>query len=123
VSLAFLLDEDITPAVAEGLRRRGIDAVSVHDLGLANARVPDEAHLAAAATAGRVLVTYNRADFQALDAQWRLDDRPHAGILWCAERSIPRRNVGELVRALVVASQRYESLSGLCLPLERPAAE
>ena len=120
MSLTFLIDEDLSPDVAEGLRRRGIDAVAVQDLGLANARVPDEAHLEAATAAGRAVVTYNRADFQALDAQWRLQGRDHAGILWCSERSIPRRAIGELIRALEAATTRYPSLNGLCLPLERP---
>ena len=36
MSLTFLLDEDIRPHVAGGLRRRGIDAVSVHEIDRAN---------------------------------------------------------------------------------------
>ena len=97
MSLALLLDEDLSPRVAEGLRRRGVDAVSVHEIDRANRRVPDEQQLAFATAEGRVLVTYNRADYQALDAQWRLGGREHAGILWCGERSIPRRAIGEAV--------------------------
>jgi predicted nuclease of predicted toxin-antitoxin system len=119
VSLTFLLDEDMSPRVAAGLRQRGVDAVSVHELGRANAAVSDEAQLEAAAAAGRVLVTYNRADFQALDAEWRLRGTTHAGILWCAERTIPRRAFGELVRSIAAFAVRYESLQGLCLPLPR----
>jgi predicted nuclease of predicted toxin-antitoxin system len=119
VSLRYLLDEDISPRVAAGLRERGIDAVSAHDAGAANQRVPDEAHLQAAAASGRVLVTYNRADFQALDAQWRQLQRNHAGILWCSERTIPRRAFGNLIRALQEAAAQYDTLAGLCLPLQR----
>jgi predicted nuclease of predicted toxin-antitoxin system len=121
VSLRLLLDEDISQRVAEGLRRRGIDAVSVYEVGRANRRVPDEEQLAFAAGDGRVLVTYNRADYQALDGRWRLDGREHAGILWCSERSTPRRAIGELVRALETTALVGESLRGLCLPLTRPA--
>lgn len=121
MSLAFLLDEDMSHRVAVGLRQRGIDAVSVHELGRANAAVPDEAQLEIATVAGRVLVTYNRADFQALDAEWRLQGKAHAGILWCAERTIPRRAIGDLVRAIVAVAGDHESLRGLFLPLPRAA--
>jgi hypothetical protein len=98
-----------------------VDAVSVHELGRANAAVSDEAQLEAAASAGRVLVTYNRADFQALDAQWRLQGKTHAGILWCGERTIPRRAIGDLVRSLAALAQCRDSLRDLCLPLTRAA--
>jgi predicted nuclease of predicted toxin-antitoxin system len=119
VSLRLLLDEDISPRVADGLRRRGIDAVSVYDVGRANRRVADADQLAFAAEGGRVLVTYNRADYQALDARWRLEAREHAGILWCSERSIPRRAFGDLVRALEAMVVQHETLAGICLPVAR----
>ncbi|MHB0874983.1 MAG: DUF5615 family PIN-like protein [Anaerolineae bacterium] len=122
MSLTFLLDEDISYRVAEGLRRRGVDAVSVHELGRANQGMPDEDQLAYAAAEGRVLVTYNRADYQALDASWRVTGRPHAGIVWCAERSIPRRAIGDLVRAIEALASQHESLEGICLALPRPPA-
>ncbi|MBI3966692.1 MAG: DUF5615 family PIN-like protein [Chloroflexi bacterium] len=63
MSLAFLLDEDLSFRVAEGLRQRGVDAVSVHEIGRANRRIPDEEQLTYATTQGRAIVTYNRADF------------------------------------------------------------
>ena len=119
MSLTFLLDEDVSPRVAAGLRRRGVDAVSVYELGRANAAVSDEAQLGAAAVAGRALVTYNRADCQALDAEWRLRGATHAGVLWCAERTIPRRAIGELVRSIAAFAERHVSLQGLGLPLPR----
>lgn len=52
MSLRYLLDEDMSPAVAEGLRLRGIDAVSVHDLGRANQGVPDTTWLEEATAEG-----------------------------------------------------------------------
>lgn len=119
MSLTFLLDEDMSHRVAVGLRQRGIDAVSLHELGSANAAVPDEARLVTATVAGRVLVTYNQADFQALDAEWRLQGKANAGILWCIEKTIPRRAIGDLVHAIVAIAGHYESLRGLCLPLPR----
>ncbi len=121
MSLRFLLDEDLSYRVADGLRRRGVDAISVHEIGRANRRVPDAEQLDHAATAGRVLVTYNRSDYQALDAEWASQGRTHAGILWCSERSIPRRAIGDLVRAVAAVVGDYESLVGICMPLPRPA--
>lgn len=112
MSLAYFLDEDISYRVAEGLRRLGIDAISVHELGRANLRVPDQDHLAYAAGEGRVLVTYNRADFQALDNSWREQARTHAGIVWCSEVSIPRHAIGRLVRALQAMAGEHASWPG-----------
>jgi predicted nuclease of predicted toxin-antitoxin system len=117
VSLRFLLDEDLSYRVAEGLRQRGVDAISVHEVGRASQRTPDIEQLEYAATDGRVLVTYNRADYQTLDAQWRIEGRVHTGILWCTERSISRRAIGELVRALEDMARQYEALTGICMPL------
>src|SRR5207249_2846089 len=91
LSLRFLLDEDMSQRVAEGLRARGVDAVSVHEVGRGNRRISDAEQLQYASEQGRVFVTYNRADFQALDARWRSQGSRHGGILWCVERSIPRR--------------------------------
>jgi predicted nuclease of predicted toxin-antitoxin system len=120
VSLRFLLDEDISGRVAEGLKARGVDAVSVHELNRTG--LADEDQLAFAVEEGRVLVTYNRADFQALDAEWRMRGLSHPGILWAGERTIPRRAFGQLIRALERAAEEHDSLDGLCLPLT-PAPE
>ncbi len=119
MSLAFLLDEDVSYRVAEGLRQRGVDAVSVHEMGRANSRVFDEDQLVFATSAGRALFTYNRADYQVLDAMWRMEGRTHAGILWCAERSIPRRAIGDLVRAVEAFADQRDSIDGICLALPR----
>ena|GEM_PF-3011747 len=80
MSLTFLLDEDLSYRVAEGLRQRGVDVLSVHEVGRANRKVSDAEQLEYATQQGRVLVTYNRADYQALDATWRARVRgPAAG--------------------------------------------
>jgi predicted nuclease of predicted toxin-antitoxin system len=122
VSLAFLLDEDVSYRVAEGLRRRGVDAISVHELGRANQAVTDEEQLRLATNQGRVLLTYNRADYQALDVSWRRRGQSHAGIIWCNERTIPRRAIGDLVRAAEAVAHMHESLKSICIPLTRPPA-
>ena len=40
--MKFYTDEDISPKVAEILRKRGIDAVSAHDIGMAGASDEDQ---------------------------------------------------------------------------------
>jgi hypothetical protein len=104
--------------VAEGLRRAGIDAISVREV--RRDSLPDEDQLLFARDNGRVHVTYNRSDFQRLDAEWRENGRHHEGILWVSERSIPRRDIGGLVAALHRASVEFGTLEDLCLPLTRP---
>jgi predicted nuclease of predicted toxin-antitoxin system len=115
----FVLDEDLSQRVAEGLRTRGVDSISAHEVGRANLRITDEHQLLFATEQGRVLVTYNRADFQALDAEFRRAGRTHAGIIWCSERTIPRRAFGELSRAIEAVAATPVDLTGLCLPLQR----
>lgn len=120
MSRRFLLDEDLSRRVAEGLRARGIDAVAVSEVHRGNRAIPDEDQLRYATEHARVLVTYNRADFQALDVQWRRKGQRHAGILWCSERIIPRRAFGDLIRALEAVTTDEINLTGLCLPPRRP---
>ena len=86
MKLPFLPDEDLSQRVAEGLRRQGIDAVSVHEIGRGSRGLTDAEQLEYAAAEGCMLVTYNRQDFQALDDEWLRQERSHAGILWCADR-------------------------------------
>lgn len=119
MTLRDLLDEDITQAVAVGLRARGVDALSVHEIGRGNQGISDSAQLDYAAEQSRVLVTFNRDDFQALDALWYADSRQHSGIVWCTDGIIRRPGIGELIRALAGMSEALDDLTGLCLPLQR----
>jgi predicted nuclease of predicted toxin-antitoxin system len=119
VTLRFLLDEDVSAPVAAGLRARGIDAVSVYEIGRSNQRISDPEQLQFAVEQGRVLVTYNRGDFQVLDALWQAESRPHSGILWCTDTIVRRPGIGELIRALSAMSEAFDDLTGLCLPLQR----
>jgi predicted nuclease of predicted toxin-antitoxin system len=73
--LRFHLDEHVPAAVAEGLRRRGVDVTTTAESGLLSA--DDREQLEHARREGRVLVTHD-ADFLRLH---RLD-LPHAGIVY-----------------------------------------
>jgi hypothetical protein len=75
----LLADEDFPLAVVVELRRLGHDVLTVHDVGLANLRTPDEDVLAFAISQGRAVLTRNRWHFGRLH---RLV-RPHAGIIAC----------------------------------------
>ena len=90
--LRFHLDEHISPAVAAGLRLRGIDATTAAEAGLIGAS--DAEQLALARQEGRVMVSHDR-HFPQLHA----DGEPHAGIAYCYQQ---KYSIGELVRALVL---------------------
>jgi hypothetical protein len=90
--IRFLLDEHVHPAVAIGLRLRGVEVTTATEAGLLGA--PDESYVALAVSEERVIVTHDD-DFLALDAA----GTRHAGIAYCHQRA---RSVGELVNALVL---------------------
>lgn len=89
--ILYHLDEHVPRAVAEGLRRRGIDAATTVEADLLSAT--DEAHLAHARAQGRVIVTCDR-DFLVLASR----GLSHAGIVYYAYGRYP---VGEVIRRLV----------------------
>jgi len=92
VEIRYHLDEHVDPAVAAGLRQRGVDVTTTLEAGLTAAS--DEDQLAFAAAEERVLVTRDR-HFLVLDSQ----GVPHAGIAFWHSK---RRNVGQLVLDLVL---------------------
>ncbi len=53
--IRFHLDENVTPAIAIGLRRYGIDVTTTVEAGLRG--TPDEAQLEFARKTGRIIVT------------------------------------------------------------------
>lgn len=87
----LLLDEDIWPGLAQALRDRGIDVVSVHELGRTG--LSDGEQLAFAVQAGRAILTHNIADFVALALDYYQQQQTHFGILVA-----PHLEKGVLVR-------------------------
>ncbi|PSQ88725.1 MAG: hypothetical protein BRD30_06690 [Bacteroidetes bacterium QH_2_63_10] len=92
----FYLDEHIPSAVAEGVRHRGVDVMTLDEANMLGAR--DEEHLAFGREENCVLVTHDD-DFLRLAAE----GISHAGIVY-----IPReRTIGDMVRGLVVLAHVF----------------
>jgi predicted nuclease of predicted toxin-antitoxin system len=100
----FYVDEDLTPAIATGLRRKGVDAVSAHEVG--NVGIGDEEQLEFATRRGRCLVSRNARDFGSLGRDAVAQRRPHAGIILCPP-SLRGADVGAVVAALVKVADQY----------------
>lgn len=77
--MKLYLDEDLSPKIAELLRRLRADAVSAHDMNMAGAA--DEEQLDHAAQQGRCLVTFNRNDFIELSRMYLDASRAHCGVV------------------------------------------
>src|SRR5512142_2651174 len=97
-TIRFHLDEDVDPAVAEGLRRHGIDVTTSQEIGLLGA--PDPIQLAHAKAQSRVLFTHDD-DHLALHAQWI----EHAGIAYCHRL---RRSIGQIIASLLLIWEAYD---------------
>jgi len=89
-AIRLYLDENLSPRIAVQLRRRGIDAVTVHDLDVAGDT--DENHLARATRLQRVLVTAD-VDFLVMAAA----GQQHLGIVFGEQTT---HKIGDWVKAL-----------------------
>ncbi|MEM1095046.1 MAG: DUF5615 family PIN-like protein [Bacteroidota bacterium] len=92
--IRFYFDEHIANAIADGLRRRGFDVLTLAEAGRLG--TSDEAHLEYALEQQRVLVTHD-ADFLRLAAR----GLPHAGIVYSPQG----RTVGDMIRTLTLIAQ------------------
>jgi hypothetical protein len=91
------LDEDaMRRSLVFGLRARNVDLLTASEAQMVNHG--DQDHLAAASAAGRVLYTFNVADYCALHEIWISQERFHAGIIVAPQQ---RYSVGEELRRLM----------------------
>jgi hypothetical protein len=86
--MRFHLDEHVDPAIAHGLRLRGINVTTANDANLLSA--PDELHLEFARREGRVVFT-NDADF----LRFATAGIDHLSNAYCARNA---RSIGYIVR-------------------------
>jgi len=100
--LKLLLDEHISPAVAEGLRRRGPDTM-VHSMSAwedGEFLGRDDSACLQEARQGLTLVTYDCRTIPPLLKTWGESGRDHGGVIFVDEKSISPADIGGLVRAL-----------------------
>ena len=99
--MRLLLDEHLSPKLAEVLRRADHDVVAVAERPDLRGR-PDGDILDVAAAEGRVVVTMDIADYATIGARRLPSRHPHHGIVFVSRRTFPRARdgFGLLVRAL-----------------------
>jgi hypothetical protein len=84
--------------IAEELRRRGLDVVSVHEA--PGAGTSDADVLEFARSDGRAVVSENVRDFRPLAEALLAAGGSHAGLVFTTEKRWPRTDPGGLIRAL-----------------------
>ena len=94
--MKFHTDENVSQAVAMGLRRRGFDVTTTNEAGLRTAS--DEIQLAYALRDSRVMVSHD-PDMLRLASS----GIPHAGVAYCHGQ---KYNVGQLVLKLLALAGR-----------------
>ncbi len=98
--IKYYLDEDLSPVIAEMLRKENVDAASVHEAGMVQAS--DLEQLEYAAAHRRCMVTRNKNDFIRLTVQFFNEHRPHHGVL-----IVPYSYRGDNFRAIATALRVY----------------
>ena len=96
--MRFHLDEHCATAIAEGLRRRGVDVTTTPEVNLRGA--VDEDQLAYIVAQGRVIFTEDD-DFLRIHSA----GNPHPGIAYCHQHS---RSIGEIIRGLLLIWDIYD---------------
>ncbi len=97
--MKLLLDEQISSKVAERLRGQGCDAVAVSsESALRGLSDPDVFEIAQAQ--GRAMVTYNRADFEAINLEFAELGNEHHGLVIVHPVRFPSRDFARLTKAL-----------------------
>ena len=107
--LKLLLDEHISPDVANGVQRRKRALFShpivIHSMaqweGGNFLGKEDSICLLEAAKQRLTLVTYDRRTIPPLLKLWAEEERSHGGVIFVDEKTISPANIGGLVRALI----------------------
>ena len=97
-TIRFHLDEHVAHAVAEALRRLGIEVTTTADANLLGAEDADQLNYGLAQ--GRVIFTEDD-DFLVLAAA----GVAHAGLAYCSQNT---RSIGQIVRGLELIWEGYE---------------
>jgi hypothetical protein len=109
VKIRLYFDEDsLTEALILALRAGGVDVSSALDAGLLGR--PDEEHLEFSAGEGRVLFTYNVADFNRLHTAWLIAGKSHVGLVLAPQQQY---SIGAQLRRLLklIATHTAEEMA------------
>lgn len=120
--MRLLLDEMFPPALAEQLRSRGHDVLSVHDAAVRLKGLSDPELFEAAVVLDCVLVTENTADFRRLETEALADHRTTPRFVFTTDRQFPRggqRTLGWLVTGLDALLRSGDELT-VSIFLRRP---
>ena len=101
--MKYYLDEDISPKIAQLLRKNHIDCSSAHEI--IKTQLSDLEQLEFAAQEKRCLVTRNRDDFIQLTVQFFNSQLPHHGVL-----IIPHSYPGDQFSLMAGALENYATL-------------
>jgi hypothetical protein len=102
--LKLLLDEHISPDVANGVERRNRSLVIHSMVQWENGNFlgkDDAVCLLEAAKQCLTLVTYDRRTIPPLLKLWAEEERSHGGVIFVDEKTISPADIGRLVRALI----------------------
>jgi len=119
MSQPLLPDEMFTDDIAQQLRTKGYDVISVvADPALVG--LPDDQILAYATAEGRTLVTANIKDFVPLDARYRAAGQSHAGLILVSTKTFPQNRgfpsaVTTALAALLSCTATIQAAHGLFL--------
>jgi predicted nuclease of predicted toxin-antitoxin system len=110
--LRFLLDENISQVVADQVRRHRptivIESVHTWQDGAFEGRA-DKVLLLAARAEQLTLVTYDLKTIPDLLAEFHHQDQSHAGVIFVDDATIPNRNFGMLIRALLFEWDQFQA--------------
>lgn len=122
--MRLLLDEHFTYAIAEELRRRGVDVVATQQERRDLEGQDDIVVLRTATAERRVVVTNNVRDYAPLVEEFGLRGESHFGVIFSDDATFPRTHagVGLIVRALSVFVEGVpdDDLLNGCVYLPRP---
>ncbi len=94
MQMSLYIDEDaMSRAFVQGLRARGVDAITVLDCGMEGKSDPEQ--LAYASSLGRVIYTYNVGDYCQLHTEYLAEGKDHAGMIVVNRQ---RYSVGEQLK-------------------------
>jgi hypothetical protein len=125
--LRLLLDEHISPDVADGLRRRAASLV-VHCLAELQSGIllgkDDSVLLEHAARQRLTLVTYDLRTIPPLLKSWTEAGRTHGGVIFVDEKTISPADIGGLIQALLTVARqtkRWDWTDRICFLRRQPA--